>query len=79
MCNGSPFLAARYHSLVIDKSTCPNDLEVTAWTDDGTIMAVKHKSYNSVEGVQFHPESIVTEHGMTIIKNFIESFSPEYY
>lgn len=67
----SPFKAARYHSLIIEKETCPNDLEITATTKDGIIMGVSHKKYN-IHGVQFHPESIASEHGHQLIKNFIE-------
>lgn len=69
----NPFLAARYHSLVIDKDSCPDDLEVTAWCEDGTIMGVRHKKYPHVQGVQFHPESIITQNGKTIVKNFVDS------
>jgi anthranilate synthase component II len=61
----------RYHSLAIDKSTCPEVLEVTAWTDDGEIMGVRHRTL-AIEGVQFHPESILTEHGHAMLKNFME-------
>lgn len=68
----NPFKAARYHSLVIDRETCPKELEVTAWCDDGTIMAVQHVTYPHIQGVQFHPESIITEEGKTIVKNFID-------
>eukprot|EP00878_Enallax_costatus_P005266 GHUV01005533.1.p1 GENE.GHUV01005533.1~~GHUV01005533.1.p1 ORF type:complete len:242 (+),score=53.92 GHUV01005533.1:80-805(+) len=67
----NPFLAARYHSLVIKKEACPADLEVTAWTEDGTIMAVKHKKYPHIQGVQFHPESIITQNGKRIVENFV--------
>lgn len=68
----SPFQAARYHSLVISREGFPNDaLEVTAWTEDHTIMAVKHKKYPKIQGVQFHPESIITENGLTIVKNWV--------
>lgn len=67
----NPFKAARYHSLVIDRETCPDDLEITAWCDDGTIMAVQHKKYPNIQGVQFHPESIITEEGKKIVQNFI--------
>ncbi len=67
----SPFKATRYHSLVIEKEACPSDLEITAHTKDGIIMGVKHKKYN-IHGVQFHPESIASEHGHTLIKNFID-------
>jgi anthranilate synthase component II len=68
----SPFLAARYHSLVIDKNTCPSDLEVTAWCEDGTIMGVRHKKFKWIQGVQFHPESIITDNGKRIVKNFVD-------
>lgn len=69
----SPFLAARYHSLVIEPNTCPDVLEVTAWCEDGTIMAVRHKEYPWIQGVQFHPESIITDNGKLIVKNFVDS------
>jgi anthranilate synthase component 2 len=67
----SPFKATRYHSLIIEKETCPADLEITASTKDGIIMGVAHKKYN-IHGVQFHPESIASEHGHQLIKNFID-------
>ena len=66
----SPFKATRYHSLVIKRETCPDCLEITAETDGGMIMAVAHREY-PVWGVQFHPESILTEHGKTMIRNFM--------
>ena len=66
-----PFAATRYHSLVIKRDTMPNDLEVTAETDDGLVMAMSHKRH-PVHGVQFHPESIASEHGQTILKNFLD-------
>ena len=66
----SPYDATRYHSLAIERASCPKDLEVTAWTEDGEIMGVRHRSL-PVEGVQFHPESILTEHGHALLKNFI--------
>lgn len=66
----TPFTATRYHSLVIKPETCPDCLEVTAKTNDGVIMAVAHKEY-PIWGVQFHPESILTPHGKTMIKNFV--------
>lgn len=69
----NPFNAARYHSLVIDKDSCPDALEVTAWCEDGTIMAVRHIEYPNIQGVQFHPESIITDHGKLIVKNFVDS------
>ncbi len=67
----SPFKATRYHSLIIEKETCPPDLEVTAWTADGIIMGVAHKKHK-IFGVQFHPESIASEYGHEIMKNFLE-------
>ena len=66
-----PFTATRYHSLVIERASLPAVLEVSAWTEDGEIMGVRHKSL-AVEGVQFHPESILTEHGHRLLKNFLE-------
>ena len=66
----SPYRVTRYHSLVIERETCPACLDVTAWTDDGEIMGFRHKSL-AVEGVQFHPESIMTEHGHALLKNFL--------
>jgi anthranilate synthase component 2 len=65
------YTATRYHSLVIERASLPPSLEVTAWTDDGEIMGVRHKSL-AVEGVQFHPESILTEHGHALLKNFLQ-------
>ena len=67
----SPFQATRYHSLVIERETLPECLEITAWTEDGEIMGVRHKTLR-VEGVQFHPESILTEHGHDLLRNFLE-------
>ena len=66
-----PFHATRYHSLVIERSSAPDDLEITAQTDDGLIMAVAHRTVPA-HGVQFHPESIASEHGRTILKNFLD-------
>ena len=65
------FTVNRYHSLAIERATCPDVLEVTAWTEDGEIMGVRHKTL-AIEGVQFHPESILTEHGHAMLKNFLE-------
>ena len=65
------FTVNRYHSLAIERATCPEVLEVTAWTDDGEIMGVRHRAL-PIEGVQFHPESILTEHGHAMLKNFLE-------
>jgi anthranilate synthase component 2 len=67
----SPFTVIRYHSLAIERSSLPSCLEVTAWTDDGEIMGVRHKEYD-IEGVQFHPESILSEYGHALLKNFLE-------
>ncbi len=67
----SPFTVIRYHSLAIERSSLPACLEVTAWTDDGEIMGVRHKEFD-IEGVQFHPESILSEHGHALLKNFLE-------
>lgn len=69
----SPFTATRYHSLVIDRQTCPDILEITAWVDDDTIMGVRHRNYPHIEGVQFHPESILTSSGKQLLRNFLES------
>ena len=66
----SPYPATRYHSLAIERGSCPADLEITAWTEDGEIMGVRHRSLR-VEGVQFHPESILTEHGHDLLRNFL--------
>lgn len=66
-----PFEATRYHSLVIEKNSLPDSLEVTAWTDEGEIMGVRHKE-RLVEGIQFHPESILTREGKNILKNFLK-------
>lgn len=71
----NPFIATRYHSLVIDQNTLPDCLEITAWTQDEAgnideIMGVKHKTL-AIEGVQFHPESILTEHGHDLLRNFL--------
>ncbi len=67
----NPFTVTRYHSLVVERETLPDCLEITAWTDDGEIMGFRHKEL-AVEGVQFHPESILTEHGHALLKNFLE-------
>jgi len=67
----SPFTVIRYHSLAIERASLPDCLEVTAWTDDGEIMGVRHREFD-IEGVQFHPESILSEHGHALFKNFLE-------
>jgi anthranilate synthase component 2 len=68
----SPYTATRYHSLAIERDSCPDVLDVTAWTEDGEIMGVRHRSL-PVEGVQFHPESILTEHGHALLRNFLSA------
>ncbi len=69
----NPFAAMRYHSLVIDPATCPAELEVSAQTDDGVIMGVRHRTL-PIEGVQFHPESILTEEGKKLLGNFLSAY-----
>ena len=66
----NPFEATRYHSLLIEKGTLPDEFEVSAWTDEGEIMGIRHKEH-LMEGVQYHPESILTKHGKDILRNFI--------
>jgi len=68
----SPFLATRYHSLVVERASLPDCLEVTAWLEDGTIMGLRHRD-KPIEGVQFHPESIASEHGHQLLRNFLDS------
>ena len=68
----NPFTATRYHSLVVEKISCPDCFDITAWTDDEEIMGIKHKTL-PVEGVQFHPESILSEHGHDLLRNFIQN------
>jgi anthranilate synthase component II len=68
------FTVNRYHSLAIERASCPAELEISAWTDDGEIMGVRHRGFGPtlrIEGVQFHPESILTEHGHALLKNFL--------
>jgi len=69
----SPFTATRYHSLALDRASLPPELEVTAWTEDGEVMGIRHRGFSRrpVEGVQFHPESFLTEHGHDLLGNFL--------
>ena len=73
----NPFTATRYHSLVIERETLPDSLEITAWVEDGTIMGVRHRQYPHLQGVQFHPESILTDSGKQLLGNFLKSFQPQ--
>ena len=68
----NPLTATRYHSLIIERQTCPEVLEITAWVEDGTIMGVRHRNYPHVEGVQFHPESVLTTSGKQLLRNFLK-------
>jgi anthranilate synthase component 2 len=68
----SPFSATRYHSLIVDRATLPESLEVTAWLEDGIIMGLRHRTL-PIEGVQFHPESIASEHGHQMLRNFLDT------
>jgi anthranilate synthase component II len=72
----SPLTATRYHSLIIERASCPDVLEITAWVEDGTIMAVRHRQYPHIQGVQFHPESVLTQSGKQLLKNFLQEVSP---
>jgi anthranilate synthase component 2 len=72
----NPFTATRYHSLVIDRPTCPEVLEITAWVEDGTVMGVRHRQYPRLQGVQFHPESILTTVGKELLRNFLAEITP---
>lgn len=71
--HNNPFLATRYHSLIVEKQSLPNCLEITSWTEEGEIMGLRHKEY-AIEGVQYHPESIMTEDGKGLLKRFIELY-----
>ncbi|KAB8318049.1 aminodeoxychorismate/anthranilate synthase component II [Tolypothrix campylonemoides VB511288] len=68
----NPMTATRYHSLVIEGDTCPDVLEITASLEDGTIMGVRHRNYPHIQGVQFHPESVLTTSGKQLLRNFLE-------
>ncbi|MBE9032518.1 aminodeoxychorismate/anthranilate synthase component II [filamentous cyanobacterium LEGE 11480] len=67
----NPMVATRYHSLIIDRATCPEVLEITAWVDDKTIMGVRHREHPHIQGVQFHPESVLTNSGKDLLRNFL--------
>ena len=67
-----PLIATRYHSLIVDRATLPEALEVTAWLDDGTIMGLRHRQWPHLQGVQFHPESVLTESGHALLANFLQ-------
>ncbi|MGB8329638.1 MAG: aminodeoxychorismate/anthranilate synthase component II [Polyangiales bacterium] len=69
----SPLTATRYHSLIVKRDTIPKELEITAWTDQGEVMGIRHTEL-PIEGVQFHPESFLTEHGHALIRNWLSSF-----
>ncbi|MBO2536763.1 aminodeoxychorismate/anthranilate synthase component II [Rummeliibacillus suwonensis] len=72
----NPYTATRYHSLIVEKETLPSCLEITSWTAEGEIMGIRHKEF-AVEGVQFHPESIMTQDGKKLLKNFITTYCKE--
>lgn len=72
----NPFVATRYHSLLVEKKSLPDSLKVTAWTQEGEIMGLRHKKYPWIEGVQYHPESILTLEGKKILKNFLQMRRP---
>ena len=72
----NPVVCTRYHSLVIDRDTLPEHLQITAWTEDGEIMGIRHRDY-AIEGVQFHPESLLTEYGHEMLQNFLSEFAPK--
>lgn len=71
----NPFTATRYHSLVIEQQAVPEVLEITAWVEDGTIMGVRHRQYPHIQGVQFHPESVLTDSGKQLLRNFLTAIN----
>lgn len=68
----NPFVATRYHSLIVKRDTLPDCFEVSAWTEEGEIMGLRHREYKALEGLQFHPESILTLEGIALLRNFLE-------
>ena len=70
----NPVICTRYHSLVIERESLPEHLQITAWTEDGEIMGIRHRDF-AIEGVQFHPEGLLTEHGHDMLKNFLDEFA----
>ncbi|MGL5034995.1 MAG: glutamine amidotransferase-related protein, partial [Microcystaceae cyanobacterium] len=71
----NPFAATRYHSLIVERESLPACLEITAWLEDGMIMGLRHRAYPQIQGVQFHPESILTTVGKQLLRNFLQSLS----
>ncbi|MEO0431257.1 MAG: aminodeoxychorismate/anthranilate synthase component II [Cyanobacteria bacterium J06656_5] len=69
----NPLTATRYHSLIVDRDSCPQCLEITAWLEDGTIMGLRHRQYPHIQGVQFHPESVLTQSGKRLLHNFLSA------
>ena len=69
----NPLTATRYHSLIVEREDCPECLEITAWVDDGTIMGLRHRQYPHIQGVQFHPESVLTQSGKQLLHNFLSA------
>ena len=69
----NPLTATRYHSLVVARESCPDCLEITAWVEDGTIMGLRHRQYPHIQGVQFHPESVLTQSGKQLLQNFLNA------
>jgi anthranilate synthase component 2 len=74
----NPLTATRYHSLVIERQELPEVLEITAWVEDGTIMGVRHRQYPHIQGVQFHPESVLTNSGKELLRNFLRSIHSQH-